>query len=198
MTTDIIKEPLRTAFPSDAVWERSEAGVLKRITDRNGENVLWRPKESPPAVAKRPAEPKRAGVVTPEQVDQMAALKAKSKTNRQIAAALGLGVSTVERHLAKGRHDSVMASVMSQSRDLPATKNTHLPSATQQAIHTALQSAATTGLLADHPVIQSHYQGYVAGFYAALAILSGAVGFDLSFMEEKYALDSKRANATKQ
>lgn len=63
--------------------------------DRREEKAVVEP-EKPPAEAKK--EPKKRSRWTPELQKKVKQLKAKGKTNREIAAVLGVSVSSLKRH----------------------------------------------------------------------------------------------------
>lgn len=173
-------EPNRGDFPESAIFVRNTDLVLQRVMSADGKERLW-------PIARR-GKP-----LPPQLVDQMVGIRKEGKTIPEVAAVLGVGKSTVDYHLRQRREElssPIKAASQGDSKtnasikpEFSAMEITTLPYSVISAIRLALSTATTMAVLTDDRVIQAHYQGYVVGFQAALAIICGAAGIDLSFME---------------
>lgn len=116
--------------------------------------------EAAPLAASQPVPPVATGT--------------QRRTYHKAKLATGNGRSKTANAIAQTSHNS----------DFSATKNPDICQQVRQAIRMALGSATRTALLTDQPIIKAHYEGYAAGFEAALAIIAGSAGLDLSWMED--------------
>ena len=170
MTEGVISvEPDHSQFPVDAIFIMDQNEVLRRVMSPDNKKVLW------PTL-------KKGSIVTPELAQQIAEVRDEGATISEVAKQFEVAESTVKRHLKSVRESRTRSNTVLLP-DLSALENTVLPYSVRNAIALAIGTASTMSILSDQPIIQAHYQGYSAGFHAALAIICGAAGIDLSFLE---------------
>lgn len=183
-------EPSHLEFPADAIYIRNTDMALQRIISADGKRLLWsnhpeqEPQEGPPTIG-IDVGPK---VVSQDQIDCMVQARLQGTTIVQIAKDMGLNKSTVTRHLRIRRQNQGSNHNMTIQKiqaDFSAIENTEIPYSVRNAIQLALGTANTMAALSEERIIQAHYQGYIAGFHSALAIICGSAGISLEFLEEK-------------
>ena len=183
-------EPSHLEFPPDTIYIRNTDMTLQRITSANDKRLLWpnhpeqEPEEEPPTIGVA-VGPK---VVSQDQIDCMVQARLQGTTIVQIAKDMGLNKSTVTRHLRIRRQNQGSNHNMTIQKiqaDFSAIENTEIPYSVRNAIQLALGTANTMAALSEERIIQAHYQGYIAGFHSALAIICGSAGISLEFLEEK-------------
>lgn len=207
-------EPQADAFPQGSVFVRNVDGKLLRVTDSGGTKVLWRADaiDLPVAAAVAPAATATEGQpepavyskrkwshVSPEMVSQIVERRKAGDSIRDIATEIGIGQTTVESYLRKAGVRKHSASDISDNNthnilipfpDFPKLENQGkgytMPYAVRNAIEITLSSNATMAILTDQPVLKGYFDGYTMGFTHALAIICGAAGIDLSFLEAQH------------
>lgn len=175
-------EPNVEDFPANAVYVRGENGELKRIMSADGKKLLW------PTVNKGQS-------LSPMVVEQMVDLRSEGNTIPQLAEQVGIGETTVKRY--RGRANATLRNTPQGTRikpDFSHVENQQLPFSVTNAIRLALGTATRIAVIEETPTIKAFFEGYIAGFDAALAIICGAGGIDLSFLEVEH--DDKSSSNT--
>lgn len=166
-------------FEPGAILHKTRDGKPLRITSRDGKEVLW-PKAAPPASSAQSAplvhDDAAARILLPaDRSLSIKKAKAMGKSNAEIAEEMGVSTRTIRRRIAQD--------MSSNNRDFPGVENLQLSYGTQVAIRLALSSTTRLIVMSEQPVVKAYFEGYIAGFDAALAIICGSLRLDLSFLE---------------
>ena len=189
MTTQVI-DPEKTQFPDNAIWRRDGEGTLLEVLSPTGKAVLW---EKPKDTSEQSVEPKEVPATQSQNptalrqdtIDQMRTDRASGMGTAELVRKYGVVKSTVQRN-APDINKTV------KNQDIPSTignfsrlENRELPYSVQNAIQLSLNTVAQNAILAEERQVKSFFEGYLSGFTNALAIICGAGGIDLSFLEER-------------
>jgi hypothetical protein len=197
MSTEIANRPDPSKLPPNAVWVKDEDGVLTQVTSADGKRVLWslpshehleRSPDLP--IAASPVVPvvKQRATVTPELISKMQAVRDGGGTIKDICLQFGVQESTVGRHTKARNKTTVMAH--DTDAELPDRENPNngsvlaMPQPLRYGIDMALGSAGRAAAMSTDSTTKTYFEGYLAGYQAALALLCGGLNIDVSFLME--------------
>jgi len=208
--TITVQEPKLRDYEGGAMMLRDSEGKATQITSADGKRVLWESdnqieptvgiqSDELPGVENTPNDrivasassvsttdktiPRK--VVTPAQAQAMREARLAGSTIPEIAAQFGFGKTAVTTVLKgiKPLNNPVSQVAPIIMGDFSGVENTAMPYSVRNAICISLDAAAHQSILGEGSV-KAFFEGYIVGFQSALAIICGAAGIDISFLEE--------------
>lgn len=196
-------EPSLRDFEAGAIGERGKDSLLRRITSQDGKRVLWTLTDGlvessssqdgdltiPEPQPVEESNPGKATTIDSQMVNAMRQARTDGASTPEIAKQFNVSPSTVKRRAPATSAQSLtnnanITTTHSVNLDFPGTEN-QLPYSVRMAIHLSMDTAAQNAILSEDRQVKSYFEGYLAGYANALAIICGSGRVDLSFLEDR-------------